>query len=71
MPELCRGALQEQGPWKGIVAIARGGLVPAQIVARELEVRLIDTICISSYDDQVRRNPKIPKKCGMATEKAG
>jgi xanthine phosphoribosyltransferase len=53
--------LAEAGPWHGIVAIARGGLVPAQIVARELEVRLIDTICISSYDDQVQRKPEILK----------
>ncbi|NJO38969.1 MAG: xanthine phosphoribosyltransferase [Rhizobiales bacterium] len=54
--------LADKGPWKGIVAIARGGLVPAQIVARELEVRLIDTICISSYDDQVQRKPEILKR---------
>ena len=38
--------------WIGIVAITRGGLVPAAIVARELEVRLVDTVCISSYDWQ-------------------
>ena len=44
--------LIEKGPWKGIVAITRGGLVPAAIVARELEVRLIDTVCIASYDDR-------------------
>ena len=42
--------LHEQGPFKGIVAITRGGLVPAAIVARELDVRLVDTVCISSYD---------------------
>ncbi|MGH1483071.1 MAG: xanthine phosphoribosyltransferase [Geminicoccales bacterium] len=53
--------LANKGPWQGIVAIARGGLVPAQIIARELEVRLIDTICISSYDDQVQRTPEILK----------
>ena len=40
------------GPWQGIVAITRGGLVPAAIVARELEIRLIDTVCIASYDDR-------------------
>ena len=44
--------LHELGDWKGIIAITRGGLVPAAIVARELEVRLIDTICIASYDDR-------------------
>jgi xanthine phosphoribosyltransferase len=53
--------LAERGPFEGIVAIARGGLVPAQIVARELEIRLIDTICISSYDEAVQREPEILK----------
>jgi xanthine phosphoribosyltransferase len=44
--------LVERGPWKGIYAITRGGLVPAAIIARELDIRLIDTICITSYDWQ-------------------
>ncbi|KZD12581.1 xanthine phosphoribosyltransferase [Oceanibaculum pacificum] len=43
--------LMDMGAWKGVVAIARGGLVPAAIVARELEIRLVDTVCIASYDD--------------------
>src|ERR1700722_18891122 len=37
------------GPWKGIVAVTRGGLVPAAIVARELDVRLIETVCVVGY----------------------
>lgn len=36
-------------PWDRIIGIARGGLVPAAIIARELDVRLVDTVCISSY----------------------
>jgi len=36
--------------WKGIVAITRGGLVPAAVIARELDIHLVDTICISSYE---------------------
>jgi xanthine phosphoribosyltransferase len=43
--------LLEFGPFKGIVAITRGGLVPAAIVARELDVRLIETVCIASYGE--------------------
>ena len=43
--------LAGSGPFKGLVAITRGGLVPAAIIARELDLRLIETICISSYDD--------------------
>lgn len=53
--------LNEQGPWKGIVAITRGGLVPAAIIARELEVRLIETVCISSYDHQDQREADVLK----------
>lgn len=41
--------LLEIGPFKGIAAITRGGLVPAAVIARELDVRLIDTVCIVSY----------------------
>lgn len=42
--------LHAMGSWKGIIAISRGGLVPAALVARELELRLVDTICVSSYN---------------------
>ncbi len=44
--------LVESGPWHGIIAVTRGGLVPAAVVARELDIRLIDTLCITSYDDR-------------------
>ena len=39
------------GPFRAIICITRGGLVPAAIVARELDLRLIETICIASYHD--------------------
>ncbi|MSQ49810.1 MAG: xanthine phosphoribosyltransferase [Betaproteobacteria bacterium] len=42
--------LHQKGPWKGIIAVTRGGLVPAALVARELDIRLVDTICVTSYD---------------------
>ena len=41
--------LLERGPFEGIVSVTRGGLVPAAIVARELEIRLVDTVCVSTY----------------------
>ena len=40
--------LFELGPFEGLVAVTRGGLVPAAIVARELEIRVIDTACVAS-----------------------
>ena len=47
--------------WQGIVTITRGGLVPASIIARELEIRLVDTVCISSYDFKDMGESKILK----------
>jgi xanthine phosphoribosyltransferase len=48
--------LDKQGPdygsWRAIVAITRGGMAPAMIIARELDIRMVDTICVKSYDWQ-------------------
>jgi xanthine phosphoribosyltransferase len=41
--------LIELGPWKGMVAVTRGGMVPAAIVARELEIRVIETVSVVGY----------------------
>ena len=42
--------LAEAGPFQAVVCITRGGLVPAAIVARELGIRVIETVCIASYN---------------------
>jgi xanthine phosphoribosyltransferase len=39
----------EKGSWKGLIAVTRGGLVPAAIVARELEIRIIETVSVIGY----------------------
>ncbi|HBE94993.1 MAG TPA: xanthine phosphoribosyltransferase [Desulfovibrio sp.] len=54
--------LMERGPWQGIYAITRGGLVPAAIIARELDIRLIDTVCVSSYDWQQQGGAAVLKE---------
>lgn len=43
--------LNGSGPFRAVVCVTRGGLVPAAIVARELNVRLIETVCVASYHD--------------------
>jgi len=58
--------LAEAGPFTTIVAITRGGLVPAAIVARELNLRMIETVCISSYDYNRQGELKVIK--GVANE---
>lgn len=48
--------LDGQGPndgdWRAVLAITRGGMAPAMIVARELDIRVVDTISVKSYDHQ-------------------
>lgn len=53
--------LVELGPFEGIYCITRGGLVPAAIIARELDVHLIDTVCVSSYNWQDQGSSQIIK----------
>jgi xanthine phosphoribosyltransferase len=48
--------------WKGILAVSRGGLVPAAIMARELGIRFVDTICISSYEHDSQGNLDVLKR---------
>ncbi|MDE0524431.1 MAG: xanthine phosphoribosyltransferase [Boseongicola sp.] len=54
-----RGPLD--GRWKAVVAITRGGMAPAMIVARELDIRIVDTISVKSYDHQSQTDAKILK----------
>lgn len=42
--------LSGEGHWQAIVSVTRGGLVPAAIVARELGIRTIETVCVASYE---------------------
>ena len=42
----------DSGSWRAVVAITRGGMAPAMIVARELDIRTVDTISVKSYDHQ-------------------
>ncbi|MFT3986488.1 xanthine phosphoribosyltransferase [Aestuariivirga sp.] len=42
--------LNGAGPFRAVVGITRGGLVPAAVVARELGIRVIETVGVASYD---------------------
>ncbi len=63
--------LNEVGPFHAVIAITRGGLVPAAIVARELGVRVIDTVCIASYDHTKQGDLKVLKGVSADTAKLG
>ncbi|PFG64065.1 xanthine phosphoribosyltransferase [Thioclava sp. ES.031] len=49
------------GSWRAVVGITRGGLVPAAIVARELDIRTVDTISVKSYNHQEQREAQVIK----------
>lgn len=43
--------LSDKGTWQAIVCVTRGGMVPAMIIARELGIRTIETVCVASYHE--------------------
>ena len=51
----------DNGGWKAVVGVTRGGLVPAMIVARELDIRRVDTISVKSYNHQTQGAPEVIK----------
>ncbi len=59
------------GPFKGIIAITRGGLVPAAIISRELEIRLVDTVCVASYENKNLGKPSVLKPAISTTDGDG
>jgi xanthine phosphoribosyltransferase len=55
--------LHATGPFEAIVCITRGGLVPAAIVSRELDLRVIETISIVTYRDyKTQAEPEVVKQ---------
>jgi xanthine phosphoribosyltransferase len=63
--------LLELGPWTGIVAITRGGLIPAAVIARELECRVVETISIVTYDEEEKGEARVVKSPVAAGDGTG
>ena len=61
------------GGFTGIVAVSRGGLIPAAIVARELEIRLVECISVISYAGEAGTAgaPRIVKPAAAAGDGRG
>ncbi|MBZ8119577.1 xanthine phosphoribosyltransferase [Roseovarius sp. LXJ103] len=58
-------AIAPEGGWRAVVAITRGGMAPAMIVARELDIRTVDTISVKSYDHQTQSQAQVVKSPDM------
>ena len=58
--------LSERQDSVGVMGIARGGLVPACIIVRELNIRNVETLCISSYNHKAQGDAEIIKAPELA-----
>ena len=63
--------LLDRAPWRGIVAITRGGLIPAAIVARELDCRLIESVSVATYEEEELLGPRVIKQPEAADDGEG
>jgi xanthine phosphoribosyltransferase len=63
--------LIEKGPFTGIVAITRGGLIPAAIVARELDIRLVESVSALTYEEEAKGETIIVKHPTAAGDGSG
>jgi len=61
LSKACAQLLKSKGSWNKIVAITRGGLIPAAIIAKELDIKIIDTVSIQSYEKTRRGRLNILK----------
>jgi xanthine phosphoribosyltransferase len=59
--KLAAALMPRRGEFKTIIAITRGGMVPAAIIARRLDIKHVDTIGISSYHDQTQGDVQVIK----------
>jgi xanthine phosphoribosyltransferase len=63
--------LMEKGPFAGIVAITRGGLIPAAIVARELDIRVIESASVLTYEEEAMGEAVVAKPPTAAGDGTG
>ncbi len=66
---LAQRILASRDHYAGIIAIARGGLIPACIIARELDIRTVEAVSVASYDDRAQGPPRMLK--GVDTDLVG
>ena len=68
--KLSKRLIQTGATWDRVIAVTRGGMIPACLVARDLDIRVIDTISVASYahqDQSAAKVLKLPERCGDGT----
>src|SRR5258708_5332820 len=49
------------GPVARLLPISRCGLIPAAIIARELDLPMVESVCVLTSEDQTRGDPIVTK----------
>lgn len=57
--------------WKGLLAITRGGLGPAALLSRYLDITHVETLCLASYDERSQGEMNIIKNVELEDEGKG
>ncbi len=57
--------------WKGLLAITRGGLGPAALLSRYLDIKHVETLCLASYNDRTQADMEIIKSVELENEGEG
>jgi len=63
--------LEAGPPIAGLIAIARGGLVPAALLARELDVRMVESIAVATYEGKQAGPPRLLKPAAVNDQGEG
>lgn len=50
-----------QGKYSAILALACGGLVPAYYIAKKLNINVVETVCMKSYDEKRKQSSRVVK----------
>lgn len=65
------GQMLADRKWKGIIGVARGGWVPACLVAQELNIRNVQSVGVVSYQHQERTKPELMQPIDWAGDGEG
>ena len=68
-----QATLVEQLPLatRQLIAIARGGLIPAALLARELDVRMVESIAVATYEGKQAGQPRLLKPAAVNDQGEG
>jgi xanthine phosphoribosyltransferase len=63
--------LRQGPPIVGLIAVSRGGLIPAALIARDLDVRMVESIAVATYEGKQAGQPRLLKPAAVNDQGEG